>query len=87
MRQGNSREALAYPQVKVVHGAGFHPDEDLVFAWAGVGDVFIAEHFRSAELVNADGFHGLPFKTNYHGLEADSQIRNVTLCFPWLTRF
>jgi hypothetical protein len=54
-------ESFANPKVEMVHGARFDPDENLILAWLGVGDVFIAEDFGASEFVNDSSFHaGLP---------------------------
>ena len=57
VRQLHPGQPLAHPQIQVVQGAGFHPDQHLVFAQLRVGNVFVAQNFRTAEFVNADGFH------------------------------
>jgi hypothetical protein len=44
--------------VEVVDARGFDPDENFAASRFGIGNLFVAEHFRPAELVNADGFHG-----------------------------
>src|SRR5712692_5165115 len=57
VRQVHARQSFAHPEIKMVHGAGFDADEHLVLGRFRVGDIFIAENFRPAEFVNADGFH------------------------------
>ena len=59
VRQLHAGQAFAHPDIEMVHGAGFHADQDLIFARLRIGNVFVAEHFGSAEFVNADGFHGV----------------------------
>jgi hypothetical protein len=43
----------------MVHGAGFHPDENLVFPELRIGNIFVAENFRAAKFMEANGFHTL----------------------------
>ena len=61
MRQLDSGHSLADPDVKVVHGAGFHAHQDLIFSRLRVRNIFVAEDFRPAEFVNANSFHGSSF--------------------------
>jgi len=57
VRQFDPGQAFAYPEIKVIHGAGAHADEHMVFAELRVGSVFVAQNFRPTEFVNANGFH------------------------------
>jgi hypothetical protein len=57
VRQVNSRQSFAHPEVEVVQGACPHADEDLIFTRLGIGDIFVGEDFGSTELMNANGLH------------------------------
>ena len=57
MGELHAGDAGAHEQVQVVQGAGAHAHQDLVGLEAGFGGVFIDQHFRSAVLVDASGFH------------------------------
>src|SRR5262249_19082042 len=59
VRQVNPGQAFAHPEVEVVHGASLHTYQHLIFAGSGIGDIFVAQNFRSAKLVDADSFHRL----------------------------
>ena len=41
MRQLDSREALPDPKIQMVHSNCFHPDQHLVFARLGIGNLFV----------------------------------------------
>ena len=58
VRQVNAGQAFAHEEVEVVQRAGADTDEDLIFTWFGIGNVFVGEDFGSTELMNANGFHG-----------------------------
>ena len=60
VRQLHSGQTFADPQIDVVQGAGFDPDENLVPARLGIGHIFVAQNFRTTEFMDADGFHGPP---------------------------
>jgi xanthine dehydrogenase accessory factor len=81
VREFDARKSFADPNIKVVHRAGAHAHKDLVFARLWVGDVFVAENFRPAEFVDADGFHGVidfpSFRSNNHIVDIYEEI--VTL--------
>ena len=57
MRQLYPWQSLAHPKVEVIHGTGFDADEYLVLARLRVGNIFVAQDFRTTKFVNADGFH------------------------------
>ena len=58
MRQTDTRQALAHPKIKMIHSTGAHADQHLILARPRIGRVFILQHFRAAELMNADCLHG-----------------------------
>jgi hypothetical protein len=69
MRQLHSGEAFAHPDVEVIHGAGSHAHQNLIFARLRIRNVFVAECFWPAKFVDADGFHGASYrKSSYHTL-------------------
>ena len=57
VRQLYPWQSLAHPKVEVIHGTGFDADEYLVLARLRVGNIFVAQDFRTTKFVNADGFH------------------------------
>src|SRR5947209_19461832 len=58
VRQVNSGQSFAHPEVEVVQRASADADEDLIFTRFGIGNVFVGEDFGSTELMNANGLHG-----------------------------
>jgi hypothetical protein len=42
----------------MIQGASFDPNQNLILARLGVGNVFVTENFWTAEFVDANGFHG-----------------------------
>ena len=76
--QFHPRQAFAHPDVEMVHGAGFHAHDDLIFARLRIRDVFVAKHSGPAKFVNADGFHeGSPFS-----LLDRRKAKSTTIRFP-----
>jgi len=59
VRQLYPGESLAHPNVEMVHGAGADAYQHVVFAQLWIWDIFVAQNFRPAKFVNADGFHGI----------------------------
>jgi hypothetical protein len=57
VREVYSRKSFAHPDIEMVQGAGFDPDQNLVLAGLWVGDVFVAKNLWTAEFVDANGFH------------------------------
>ena len=57
MRQLHARKTFAYPHIQMVQGTGSHPHQHLIFAWLGIGDIFVNQHFRTAKLMDANRFH------------------------------
>jgi hypothetical protein len=58
VRQRYSRKSFAHPDIEMVQGAGFDPDQNLVLPGLWVGDVLVAKNLRTAEFVDANRFHG-----------------------------
>src|SRR6185369_16968435 len=57
----------ADPEIDVIQGAGFDPDQNLVLTRPGIGHVLIAQNFRTTEFMDANGLHGSSeMKSNYH---------------------
>jgi hypothetical protein len=78
VRQLYAGQSFAHPDIKVVHGAGFHAYQNLIFARLRIRNVFVAEHFGPAKFVNADGFHESPLFSVFDRAEAKS----TTIRFP-----
>ena len=57
VRQLHSGQAFADPQIDMVQGTGLDADENLVLPGLGVGNIFVAQNFRTTEFVDANGFH------------------------------
>jgi hypothetical protein len=82
--QVNAGQSSANPEIQMVQCAGFDANQHLIPAGLGIGDVFVAENFRTTEFVNTDGFHnGNPLDPahrsaetfqNTTGTKADDQI-------------
>ncbi len=53
----NRRQPLPDPDVQVVQRCSPHPDENLARTRLRIGHVLVAEHLRSAVLVNDDRLH------------------------------
>src|ERR1700674_457004 len=76
MRQVHARQSLAYPNVEMVHRASSDPDQNLVLARLRVGDVFVAENFRTSKFVDANGFHE---SNSLSYLDAGGRMRPINL--------
>jgi len=50
---------LADPEVEVIDGTGFDPDEDFAGAWGGIWDVSVFKNVRTAVSPENDCFHAL----------------------------
>jgi hypothetical protein len=73
--QGHPRQTLADPKIDVVESAGFDANQNLVLPWLGIGNVFVAQDFRTTEFMDADGFHGSSeMKSSYHTVFKESQF-------------
>jgi hypothetical protein len=57
VRQVYSGKSFAHPDIEMVHGASFDPDQNLVLAGLRVGNVLVAKNLRTSEFVDANGFH------------------------------
>jgi hypothetical protein len=57
VRKVYSRKAFAHPDIEMVQGAGFDPDQNLILPWLRVGDVLVAKNLWTSEFVDANGFH------------------------------
>src|ERR1700739_3526344 len=58
MRQVDTGQSLAYPNIEMIKSTGPDADENLVLARLGIGDILVDENFRATEVMDADGFHG-----------------------------
>src|SRR5438094_8332124 len=67
VRQVDARETLADPNIKMVQGASSDANQHLILARFRIRNIFVAQDFRTAKFVNADGFHvSSDTKSNYH---------------------
>ena len=57
VRQLYSRQSLAHPDIQMIQRTCPHTHQNLIFAQLRIGDVFVGQNFRSAELMNTDCFH------------------------------
>jgi hypothetical protein len=58
MGQLHAGQTFPHPYIEVIHSAGFYANENLILARLRIRHVFVAEHLRTAEFVDADSFHG-----------------------------
>ena len=63
VRQLHAGQSLAHPDIEMVHSASFDPDQNLVLARLRIGDIFVAENFRTTEFVHANGFQNNLLRT------------------------
>jgi hypothetical protein len=56
-RDRDTRDALAYPEIEMVEGAGVHADEDFAGAEFGFGGVGAAEDVWATVVIEENGFH------------------------------
>src|SRR5207237_3812339 len=67
VRQADPGETLADPNIKMVQRASSDANQHLIVARFRIRNIFVAQNFRTAEFVNADGFHvSSDTKSNYH---------------------
>jgi len=56
-RLGHRRQTLADPDVEMVEARGVQLDQHVVIAGRRIGDVFVAQHFRAAVLMDPNCLH------------------------------
>ena len=76
VRQLHARQSLAYPHIQMIERARPHPYQHLIFAQLRVGNIFVCQNLRSAELMNTNCFHrASPVSFDANMRSADSELR------------
>ena len=57
VRKVDAGKTLAHPYIEMVHSAGPHMDQDLIFTGLWIRHVFVAKNLRTTEFVNTNRFH------------------------------